>query len=138
MRADVDEVGLAGPVGPHEEVIGGWQVAEYAGPLRHPIRLARGDVGEPPDGHVRPVPLCRKEVPVAHRIAHQRVGDVVRGEAEAVDAEQHLAVGEIGRLGVFEAGLVEVVFADLEVDLGSLSRFGQLNRAQIAPFRPRL
>jgi hypothetical protein len=121
VRRRVDEVERVGAVRLHDEV-GSWrQVPEDPRPLRHSVRLAGYHVGEAPDRHPRPAVLIdREELPVVHRLAHHRVGDVVGGEAEGVDTEQHLTVLELRRVGVGEARFVKVVFPDLEVDARSL------------------
>ena len=116
----IDEVGLARAVRADDQVRGRRQVAEYAGPLGHAVGLAGGHVGEAPDRHPGPALLGREEVPVAHRLAHHRVGDVVGGQAEGIDAEEHLARLELGGIGILEADLVQIVSLYLEVDLRSL------------------
>ena len=63
-------------------------------------------VGESPDRHPHPAVPGREEVPVVHLVAHHRIGDVVGGQAEAVDSQEDLAVFELGRLRVLGADLV--------------------------------
>ena len=58
----------------------------------------------------RPQPSsAREEVPVGHRLAEDRVGDVVRGHPEGVDPQQRLARLELGGLGLGDPALAEIV-----------------------------
>ena len=104
----------ADALGPHDEMGRHRQVAVDAlafgqrghGRPRH-VRAA-------PDGNAPPAGLGREEVPVAHRVARDGVGDVVRGEREAVDPELDLARSELGERLLGEAGAPQVVAANFE------------------------
>jgi hypothetical protein len=120
VRSGVDEPLFVDPVGVHHQVARGRQVAVHALALLDFFAGGRRDGRETPDRHPRPAVLSREKVPVVHRVAHYRIRDVVRGEAEGIDGQQRLPGLELGGLGVLEADLVQVVALDLEVDGSSL------------------
>ena len=70
--------------------------------------LAALDLGEPPHRHPAPTVLGGEEVPVGHRLAHHRVGDVVGGQPEAVDRQQRQARIQLGRLRLGNAAHAQI------------------------------
>jgi len=72
--------------------------------------------GKTPNRDVAPAFIgAGEELPVAHRIPKGGVGDVVGGERKVVNTHAHLAHRQrLVRSGV-QAGLGELVFADLEL-----------------------
>jgi hypothetical protein len=57
----------------------------------------------------------REEAPVVEHVPGGRVGDVVRGQGEAVHPQQHLPRGQVGDLLGIEVALAPVVPMDQEV-----------------------
>ena len=72
---------------------GARQIAVYTHARRH-VGVSRIlDAGVAPDIQFPPFRVRgREEVPVVHRLAEHRVGDVVRCQPEGLDAKQGLAV----------------------------------------------
>ncbi len=115
MRRAIDEAMSVDVLGRHQQVAGGRQVAEHARARLEALGIRLGDVGEAPHRHPAPTLRGREEVPVAHRLTEDRVGDVVRGESECIDLQQSLPVHERRRLGLGDAGLPQIVASDQEV-----------------------
>ncbi len=112
MGADVGELVGAHAAGFDQQVAAHGQVAVEALARFHLGVIGRDHGCEPPDGHAAPAVGRRKEVPVTHHLASYRIGDVVGGEGKLVDAQQHLAGGQLvgsrdGRL--LPAGVLEIV-----------------------------
>jgi hypothetical protein len=91
--------------GAHHQVAGRRQVTVNP-PADRRVGHGRGhDVGETPQRHhppaMSPAGFGREEVPVTEGLAQHRVRHVVRGQADPVDAQQGLAVADLGD-GTFE------------------------------------
>ena len=121
VGSGVDEAALVDPVGRDHEVPRHREVAEHAHPFGNVVAGRADDIAEAPHRDPAPAGLGGEEVPVRHRVAEHAVGDVVRGQAERVDAQQRLAGLEVGDIGtVVDPALVEVVAAYEEVHGASI------------------
>ena len=92
MRGGVREPGVADPVGGDNEVGGHGEVAEDAHSRLDAVGRARDDLGEAPHRDPAPSGLRGEELPVAQHVSQHGVGDVVGGQAKALDAQERLAV----------------------------------------------
>ena len=118
VRRAVAERPLRDAVGRHDQVRGHRQVAEDPLALGQLVVRRARDIGEAPHGDAA-LPLGRgEEVPVAHRLAEGRVGDVVGCQAELVDGQQHLPRLELalGHRRRRELDRAQVVARDEEVE----------------------
>ena len=97
VRRGVHEAVLVGVCGRHDEVRGRGQVPVQARAGLDTLGLALLDLGEAPHRDAAPAVLGREEVPVGHRLAEHRVGDVVRRQPETVDPQERLTGTELGR-----------------------------------------
>ena len=58
----------------------------------HTVGARLRNFGESPQRHQPPTRTGREELPVAKRVAEHRVGDVVRGQPDTINAQQRFAV----------------------------------------------
>src|SRR5262249_27433283 len=99
-------------MGGHREVA----VEPFAGP--NPVVARTENVGEAPDGDPPPRLGRGKEAPVADHVPDRAVGDVVRGEREAVDTREkpsRVPLGLVGELTREDRRAAEVAAIDDEV-----------------------
>src|SRR5262249_49758292 len=88
--------------------------AEGPPPCLDAGHAAGADPQIPPRRDASPARLGREYVPVAQRVAQDGVGDVVGGQAEPLDLEQHLAVARWPGPSGQEPGNAEVPAVNLE------------------------
>ena len=116
----VGEAAVVDPPGLDHHLVGHREVAVDPGRLGHARRRRLDDLAEPPHRDASPAgPLfrCREARPVAHGLAVDGVGDVVRCQAEGVDTQSGLAGLERHRGTLDRPHPVQVRLVDLEVHL---------------------
>ncbi len=102
----------------HDEVRGRRQVAVHPRAALEALGPALAHLGEAPHRHPPPALRGGEEVPVGHGVAEHRIGDVVGGQAEAVDLQQRLTLVQLGRLGARRPRRPDVAAVDEEVRHG--------------------
>jgi hypothetical protein len=121
VLGDVDEPACAEPPGRDEQMGRHREEAEDSESLADAIGAAGHDEGEAPDRDPPPTRRGWEEGPVAKKPARGGVGDVVGGEAEALDPQQRLAGARRGQRALDQPGGVQVVLRDFEVELHGAS-----------------
>ena len=117
MRGTVDDSRSGRHARLDQQVARHREEAEAASSVCDPGMRGRDHVAEAHRRDPPPAVPGRKETPVAEHVSGERVGDVVCGEREAVDSEQHLARPGIGgSVRVDEAVLVPVLLVHDEVE----------------------
>ena len=119
MGKAIDEAAPADTDGANHEMRRHREVAEDTLALGHAFVVGADHVAEAPYRDLAPARLGRKEVPVRHHVAGDGVRDVVRGERERRDLQQHFSVVQldfIGPGGAHEFAMAQVSALHQEVD----------------------
>jgi hypothetical protein len=87
VRRAVGKAARAGPGRGDDQVRRRRQISVQPRADLDVLGVAALDLGEAPHRHPPPIVWSREEVPVRHRVAEYRVGDVVRRQPETVDAQ---------------------------------------------------
>lgn len=114
VRGAFGEGGPAGPFGAQRDPGGHGTQAERAATRLDAGNAAGADPEVPPHRDAAPSRAGREQIPVAQRVAQKGVGDVVRGQPEPLDFEQHLALARRVGPGLDDTGDAEVPPVDLE------------------------